>query len=55
MAVAVEFDQLDDRIAELEEGRAQADGQLEAVQALARGVGLVLERRAAPSDEALAA
>jgi hypothetical protein len=46
---------LDDRIAELEESRAQADGQLEALQALARGVGLVLERRAAPSDEALAA
>jgi predicted GTPase len=48
-------EQLEDRIAELEEGRTQADAQLEALQSLGRDVGLVLERREASSDEALAA
>jgi hypothetical protein len=48
-------DQLEVRIAELEDGRAQVDQQLEALQSLGRDVGLVLERRAAPTDEPLAA
>jgi len=47
-------EQLESRIAELEEGRAQVEQQLDALSALAREVGLVLERREASTEEPVA-
>jgi hypothetical protein len=47
-------EQLEARIAELEEGRVQVEQQLEALSALAREVALVLERREASSEEPVA-
>ncbi|MFM1989890.1 MAG: hypothetical protein RJA99_2847 [Pseudomonadota bacterium] len=44
--------QLDARIAELHEGRGAVEGQITALQALAREVVGVLERRESPADEA---
>jgi hypothetical protein len=43
--------QLESRIAELDEGRAQVEEQLAALKALARDVSVVLERREASTDE----
>ncbi len=43
--------QLESRIAELKEGRARVERQVEALAALAREVGLVLERREAAAEE----
>ena len=47
--------QLETRIAELDEHRLQVEQQLAALQALAREVAVVLERRETPSDEAAVA
>jgi type II secretory pathway component PulJ len=47
-------EQLESRIAELEEGRAQVEQQLDALSALAREVALVLERREASAEEPVA-
>jgi predicted GTPase len=47
-------EQLESRIAELEEGRAQVEQQLDALAALAREVALVLERREASAEEPVA-
>jgi hypothetical protein len=48
-------DQLETRIAELEEGRLQVDQQLKTLQQRGAEVALVLERRQAPAGEAVAA
>jgi len=48
-------EQLETRIAELDEHRVQVEQQLAALQALAREVAGVLERRETPSDEAAVA
>ena len=45
-------EQLEARIAEIEEQRLRVEQQIESVTTLARGVARVLERREAPSDEA---
>ncbi|MFO0232262.1 MAG: dynamin family protein [Burkholderiales bacterium] len=47
-------EQLESRIAELEEGRAQVDQQLDALGELAREVALVLERREASTEDPVA-
>ncbi len=47
-------EQLESRIAELEEGRALVEQQLDALAALAREVALVLERREASAEEPVA-
>jgi hypothetical protein len=48
-------EQLESRIAELEEGRVQVEQQLESLAGHERDVGVVLERRESAADEPLAA
>jgi hypothetical protein len=47
-------DQLSVRIAELEEGQRQVERQLAGLQAVAAGVGQVLERREIAADASVA-